>query len=128
MRTATAAARPRKSGRTDRDRLQGVWEYLAGQRKAELLIAGSRFTVKFRNGDVYMGTFTLTPGRKPKRIDMTVEEGPVRHRGKVSQGIYKLEGDRLHWSPGDPGEGRPKNFPRPEDHVQLYLVLQRNKP
>ena len=59
---------------------------------------------------------------------MTVEEGPVRHRGKVSLGIYKLEGDRLHWSPGDPGDGRPASFPAPEDHAHLYLVLQKNKP
>jgi uncharacterized protein (TIGR03067 family) len=115
----------RKAARTDRDRLQGIWSYVAGQRRAELLIAGDHYTVKFRNGDLYMGTFTLSPARKPKHIDLTVEEGPARHRGQVSLGIYRLEGELMHWAPGEPGAGRPAGFPAPESRECLYLVLRR---
>jgi uncharacterized protein (TIGR03067 family) len=117
--------RKRPATPTERRRLQGVWSYVAGQRKAELLIAGDHFTVKFRNGDLYMGTFALQPSRKLKHLDMTIEEGPERHRGKVSLGIYRLEQDELHWSPGEPGGGRPAGFPAPQDRGQLYLVLRR---
>jgi uncharacterized protein (TIGR03067 family) len=118
----------KKTSRTDHDRLQGIWSFVAGQRKAELLIAGNHYTVKFRNGDLYMGTIRLAPARKPKHIDMTVEEGPAWHRGKVALGIYRLEGDQLHWSPGEPGAGRPTRFPTLQDRKQLYLILTRELP
>jgi uncharacterized protein (TIGR03067 family) len=126
MATATRRPRPRKkAARTDGDRLQGIWNYVSGQRKAELLIAGDHFAVKFRNGEVYMGTYRLAPGRKLKRIDMKVEAGPDRHRGKMSLGIYRFEAGRLHWAPGEPGGERPGAFPGPEDRQRLYLVLER---
>jgi uncharacterized protein (TIGR03067 family) len=127
MATATRP-RKRKAARTDRDKLQGIWVYVSGQRKAELIVAGDHFTVKFRNGDVYMGSYRLASARKPKHIDMKVEEGPDRHRGKVSQGLYRFEGDRLHWAPGEPGRPRPGGFPEPEDREFLYLVLKRDLP
>jgi uncharacterized protein (TIGR03067 family) len=128
MSTTTRRRVTRKPVPSDRDRLQGIWGFVSGQRKAELLIAGDHFTVKFRNGDLYMGTFALVTARKVKHIDMTIEEGPERHRGKVSRGIYRLDGDELHWSPGDPGADRPAGFPEPADRTCLYLILRRERP
>jgi uncharacterized protein (TIGR03067 family) len=129
MATATRSPRPRKrAARTDRDKLQGIWTYVSGQRKAELIVAGDHYTVKFRNGEVYMGTYRLAPAKKPKHIDMKIEEGPDRHRGKVSLGLYRFEGDELHWSPGEPGARRPDCFPCADDRECLYLVLRRETP
>jgi uncharacterized protein (TIGR03067 family) len=123
--TASTQPRRKKMAPSDRQKLQGIWLYVSGQRKAELLIAGRRFTVKFRNGDLYMGTFTLSPARKPRHIDMTIEEGPSHHRGRVSRGIYQFHGEALHWSPGEPGKERPAAFPTLQDREQLYLVFRR---
>ena len=84
--------------------------------------------IGFRNGEVYMGTYRLAPGRKPKHIEMKIEEGPDRHRGKMSLGLYRIEGHRLHWSPGEPGGERPDTFPCADDRDCLYLVLEREGP
>jgi uncharacterized protein (TIGR03067 family) len=111
---------------TDRQRLQGIWEYVAGVQEAELLIAGGHYTCKFpQSGKLYMGTYVLDPTADPPRIDMTVEEGPPPYRGRTSLGIYRLDGEILHWCPAKPDEDRPAAFPSPDDSRYLYLILRR---
>ena len=52
----------------DRERLQGVWNFITGQRKTGgLFITGDHFTAKFSNGEVYVGTFKVDPARSPRR-------------------------------------------------------------
>jgi uncharacterized protein (TIGR03067 family) len=112
----------------DKQKLQGTWNTVSGRREAELLVAGGHFTVKFNNGDIYLGTFTLDPTQEPHAIDMVICEGPERHRGKTSLGIYELSIDRFLWSPGDPGTGeRPADFPPVTDKEHLCLVFEREK-
>jgi len=112
----------------DRDRLQGSWTFLAGPREAHLDVTGDHFTIRFRNGEVYLGTFTLGPSDRPKTMDMFIAEGPERHRGLKSLAIYALDGDRLIWSTGRPGTpARPRYFPGPEDREPLCIVFQRVK-
>ena len=69
-----------EAARRDRERLQGVWDFFSGHREAQLLIQGEHFTVRFKNGPIYMGTFTLDPTRKPKTIDMVITDGPGAFR------------------------------------------------
>ncbi len=45
----------------DKERLQGSWNFVSGIREAQMLIAGDHFTVKFKNGDIYLGDYTLDP-------------------------------------------------------------------
>ena len=90
----------------DKERLQGTWNYVSGIREAQMLIAGDHFTVKFTNGDIYLGVYTLDPTAKPKMMDMTIHEGPDKHRGKTSLCIYELDGELLTWCPAEPGTGR----------------------
>jgi uncharacterized protein (TIGR03067 family) len=112
----------------DHGRLQGTWEFFAGPREAHLVIAGDHFTVRFRNGDVYVGTFSLGPSERPKTMDMHIAEGPDRHKGLKSLAIYALDGDRLIWSTARPGASeRPRHFPAPEDREPLFIVFQRQK-
>jgi uncharacterized protein (TIGR03067 family) len=121
------AARESAAAR-DRGRLQGVWIFVSGTREAELLFAGNHFTMKFRNGDIYLGTFRLDPTAKPKAIDVTVEEGPDRHRGKTSLGIYDLDGEHLIWAPSQPGMAeRLTAFPPDNDPARLLFVFRHER-
>jgi uncharacterized protein (TIGR03067 family) len=95
---------------------------VAGPKEARLLIAGNRFTFEFIGGDLYMGTFKLTPGQ----MDMQIEEGPREHAGRNSLCIYHLEGGVLRWCPSRPGSARrPESFPDVHDPRYLSLVFQR---
>ncbi len=115
------------SVRSDLDQIQGVWMSVAGPREARLLVAGVRFTIEFTGGDLYMGTFKLSPGQ-PGQIDMVIEEGPPEHVGRNSLGIYQLDGGVLRWCPGRPGTNRrPTAFPDVDDPRYLSLVFRRDR-
>jgi uncharacterized protein (TIGR03067 family) len=112
----------------DKERLQGTWNYVSGIRAAQMLIAGEHFTVKFANGDIYLGVYTLDPTAKPKMMDMTIQEGPDKHRGKTSLVIYELDGEHLIWCPAEPGTGnRRAAFPPDDDTQHLCIVFRREK-
>src|SRR5437660_10687372 len=101
--------------RRDRDKLQGTWSFLSGKREADLLVAGDHFTIRFKNGDIYVGTFHLDPTRHPRAMDMVIHEGPARFKGKTALAIYEFDGDHLIWCPAEPGRAdRLRAFP-PED-------------
>ena len=113
----------------EKELLRGAWEFVSGIREAQLFVAGDHFTMRFTNGDIYVGTFELDPTKEPRWIDMTVHEGPTRHKGKTSLGIYELTGDHLIWCPGEPGtDVRPHGFPRRGDKSQLCVVFVRERP
>ena len=116
------------AARKDKDRLQGTWNFVSGIREAQMLIAGDHFTVKFASGDIYLGTYTLDPTSKPRMMDMTITEGPAKHRGKTSLIIYELDGDHLIWCPAEPGTGnRLRAFPPEEDTRHLCIIFRREK-
>ncbi len=113
----------------DRERLQGVWNFITGRRKVQLYITGDHFTAKFSNGEVYVGNFEVDPTKKPKAMDMTVVEGPERYRGLTTRCIYALDGDHLVWCPGTPGgRDRPRAFPPTDSQEFLCVVFRREKP
>ena len=110
----------------DRERLQGVWDFVTGRRKMQLSIKGDQFTARFNNGDVYEGTFDLDPTKKPKAMDMTIVAGPDKHKGLAAHCIYALDGDHLVWCPSEPGTmGRPNAFPATDSSENLCLVFRR---
>ena len=112
----------------DRERLQGVWNFVTGRRKVQLIISGDQFTARFNNGDVYEGSFDIDPTKKPKSMDMTVVEGPDKHKGYAAHCIYALDGDHLVWCPGEPGaKPRPNAFPATDSSENLCIVFRREK-
>lgn len=109
-------------------RLQGAWATIAGRRAAELLVAGRRFTIWFEDGDVYVGAFEIDAEARPRRMEMRIDEGPARHKGKTARCIYELEGEALRWCAAEPGAGnRPTAFPFFEDVDYLSLLFGREK-
>ncbi len=118
-----------RQSKNDLSRLQGVWIAIAGQRPAELLIAGNLFTVRFLDGTLYMGTFELDLSEKPRLMEMRIDEGPGKHKGKVARCLYELTGDLLRWAAGEPGLSRPPSgFPSEEDPYSLCLLFRREHP
>ena len=114
--------------RKDKSRLQGAWRFLNGTRTAQLLVEEDRFTIEFRNGDTYHGRFVVDPAHRPKAIDLHIEDGPERHKGKLALGLYLLDGSRLLLAPGIPGSGdRPPALPAQGEAGQLLLVFERQK-
>ena len=111
---------------TDLQRLQGTWVSVEGRREAELLVAGRLFTFRYKGGEVYMGAFWLDPGRSPRAMDMRIDEGPGKHRGRVALCVYDLDDDQLRWCPTEPGTTqRLKELPSPDDPKYLSLVFRR---
>lgn len=112
--------------RREQEKLQGRWFFVSGIREAELLIVGNLYTVRFANGEVYRGRFTIDPMHKTKIMDMRVIEGPQRHQGKVSRAIYTIDGKHLLWCPNKPGAEEPLPFfPPPGDQEHLCIVFRR---
>jgi uncharacterized protein (TIGR03067 family) len=116
---------PELLAREDAAQLQGDWCYLAGNRVADVNFTGDQFTIRFNNGEVFRGTFTLNPQHRPKAIDLHIQEGP-RHSGKVSLGLYQIDGKYMVICPGIPGTGeRPPFFPPGNDRERLSITFKR---
>jgi uncharacterized protein (TIGR03067 family) len=104
--------------------LQGAWLSVQGRRQAELLVQGDHLTVHFADGEIYMGRFTLGGGR-PATMDVSVEEGPPRHKGQLARCIWEVAGDTLYWCTASPGQAeRPADFAE-NDAQHLCLVFHR---
>jgi uncharacterized protein (TIGR03067 family) len=115
--------------RTDLDHLQGAWRSVAGRRGAKLVIAGTRFTFEFVDGELYLGIVRLNQDAAPKHMDMKVKEGPAAARGRVALCIYEVDGDVLRWCPTAPGAGfRLARFPSVDDDRYFSLVFHRDRP
>ena len=113
----------------ERASLQGTWRSVSGRREAEVLFAGYLFTVHFADGEVYMGAYQLDSHAHPKKMDMRIDEGPDKHRGKIAHCLYEVDGDTLRWCAVEPGsEERPTAFPSVYDTHHLSMVLQRELP
>jgi uncharacterized protein (TIGR03067 family) len=118
----TPSTRPTRS---DAEALQGAWMSVAGRRPAELLVCGSRFAVHFADGDIYIGSFTLGTEGWPGTMDLTIEEGPSRHKGQLALCIYEMDGEVMRWCTASPGQPeRPRVFAE-HDPLHLCLVFRR---
>jgi uncharacterized protein (TIGR03067 family) len=116
-----------EAARRDRERLQGPWRFVSGKREAQLLVSGDHFTMRFRNGDIYVGTFTLDPTHRPRAMDLTIQDGPEPFRGKTALAIYELDGEHLIWCPAPPGSERLRAFPAQDDEAHLCIIFRRDR-
>jgi len=118
---------PEQRARTELELLQGPWLSGPGRHQAELLIAGGRFSVHFKDGVIYMGAFELDVDARPKTMDMRIDEGPAPHKGKTTWCIYELAGDTLHWCAARPGnKERLGQFPSEYDPNYVCLTFRRS--
>src|SRR5262249_7989323 len=114
-----------------RDRLQGTWVPVSAEKggkpapeavltSVKVTFSGDRLTVQVE-GETKKGTFRLDPTRSPKQIDL------MRDGQEPTEGIYRLDRDRLGICLDDARRGRPTEFKSPPGPAHTLLVMRRDK-
>jgi uncharacterized protein (TIGR03067 family) len=120
----------------DVKRIQGTWILLSIEKNGELVPAetlkGRMLTVKGDDAVLMQGEEVYSRSKQkldatasPKQIDITQIEG--KEKGKVSKGIYLLEGDDLTICYVYPGDGRATDFKAGKDSGCILLKFRREK-
>jgi len=89
-----------------------------------LKIEGDKFTAVENSGEVH-GTFKVDPTKKPKTIDITMKEGPMKD--KTMLGIYELDADTYKLCGDMQGKSRPTEFAVKPGSGFVLEVLKREK-
>jgi len=105
-------ARPDRSEaeKKELEKLTGTWVQ-AGENappenaKIRLVYAGRQFVGRLGERVLFRGSVKLDPTQNPKAIDLTLDSGP--NKGKVSLGVYEVEGDSYRGCLAAPGKPRP---------------------
>lgn len=97
--------------------IDATWTFDGDKIKA--FVAGMEYTCKAK----------IDKDAKPHAsIDLTVIDGPEEAKGKVSKGIYKLDGEKLTLCVALPGkEDRPKDFAQVDDEAYLFELKKEKK-
>jgi uncharacterized protein (TIGR03067 family) len=108
--------------------LQGTWVTAQDQGiDAKWTFEGETLKASV-NGTDYTCKVKVDPKAKPHAtIDLTVDEGPEESKGKVSKGLYKLDGDKLKLCVSVPGKDRPKEFEQSEDEAYVFELKKEKK-
>jgi RNA polymerase sigma factor (sigma-70 family) len=135
---ATAAAPGRASTPSEKDgkdaqRLQGTWVCVSlvidGKTAApervkttKLFLTNKRYRTE-RDGKVlFDSTYTIDPGKDPKWMDIMGQED---FAGKLTHGIYRLEGDRLTLCYPRSEKARPTAFESTKGSGRTLVVFRR---
>jgi uncharacterized protein (TIGR03067 family) len=123
--------------RGDKDKVQGTWMVTRGEEGGQKVSAETLkgttvvfkedyMTVKDRaDNKTWVVVFQMDASKKPKEITMTLTTG--KDKGKISKGIYSLEGDVLKLCYAMPGYDRPTSFSTKKDAEQHCFILKRGK-
>jgi RNA polymerase sigma factor (sigma-70 family) len=118
----------------DKEKLQGTWEFVSGQLGGKEVQGAEADDIKKQKfvfkGDKVMAkadcAYMIDPSKKPKEIDLQVDEGPPQERG-TWKGIYDLKGDALTLCMAMPNQNRPTEFVTREGEATILLKLKRAK-
>lgn len=78
------------------------------------------------NGIDYTCKVKIDPKAKPhSTVDFLIDEGPEESKGKTSQSIYKLDGEKLTLCVSLPGKDRPKDFEQAEETFVFKLKKEK---
>jgi uncharacterized protein (TIGR03067 family) len=120
----------------DKEKLQGTWQVVSLEAEGEkgpaevakalkYIFTGDKLAIQpAEPGSSSEFTYQVDPTRKPKVIDMKVENGP--DKGNTDFGIYLLDGDNLKICFG--GKERPTAFESKPKSGTALVVLKREKP
>jgi RNA polymerase sigma-70 factor (ECF subfamily) len=117
--------------KSDREKLQGTWVAVSIERAGvknndpniddyQFTFAGDGVTYRSKNRKTE-GSFRLDPTRKPKEIDMELNEEVV------TQAIYELDGNRLKlcWAKPPKPSGRPTEFDTANNPFTILYVFEK---
>jgi uncharacterized protein (TIGR03067 family) len=100
---------------------QGTWASTGEGIDATWRFEGEKITASVA-GMEYTCKAKVDKMAKPHAtIDLTIIDGPEEAKGKISKGIYKLDGEKLTLCVTVPGkEDRPKDFAQVDDEAYLF--------
>jgi RNA polymerase sigma factor (sigma-70 family) len=117
--------------KTDKDRLLGTWipvsveedgrkvpEDEVKAKNFEMVFTADKVTVPRKDEAKEVG-YKLDPGKKPKQIDLLIDEG------KTAKGIYLLDGDTLKLCFDKDYGDRPAKFDAKEGSKRILMVLKK---
>jgi uncharacterized protein (TIGR03067 family) len=94
--------------------------------KLTLTMKAGKYDVVIQGKKIESGTYKIDASKKPAHIDLTIVEGD--EKGKVQQGLFKIEQDKLTLVVNDgKGAERPKAFESAEGSKLELTVLARKK-
>jgi uncharacterized protein (TIGR03067 family) len=128
----TVPAEKNTAADADTATLQGTWKVTKTsgfEAKSKDELKDLKLTVKDKRLTAHYGdktaeaTFKLDAIATPRRMDVTVTDGPADVKGKTFECIYLLEGDVWHVAFRKPGEKRPSEFitRNREDLYEVWL-------
>jgi uncharacterized protein (TIGR03067 family) len=118
-------------------KLQGAWKLVKFESadkkvpppdffpKGRFFFDGDKLKIVFEGKEKDGCAFKIDPNKSPKHIDITPTTG--KNKGKASEGIYTLEGDKLTICSALPGDPRPEEFAVPEGSKAAVFHLEREK-
>ncbi len=115
----TLPAEKKADAKLDDKTLQGTWMVTKTSgftatpkdelKDMKIIVKGDRLTACY--GDkMAMAKIKLDATSTPRKLDVTVTDGPADVRGKTFECIYLLEGEVWHIAFRKPGEKRPGEF------------------
>jgi uncharacterized protein (TIGR03067 family) len=116
----------------DKALLIGAWQFVSATEGGRdqpvpadmrLVITGDVLKTERPGQDPMGGRYKLDGSRRPRHIDLAVEEEPGRPI--VQKGIYELDGDTLHIRLAAAGQARPDDLKGKEAKAETTWVLKR---
>jgi uncharacterized protein (TIGR03067 family) len=87
--------------------------------------AGGTWVVTAEGREIWEGSSTTDPRRRPKAIDFVPTEGG--NAGRTFLGIYDIDGDTRRLCFAQPGQGRPAEFSSGPGSGHVLVVFRREK-
>lgn len=122
----------------DLDALQGTWKLVSAERDGKAIAADEvqKTRITFQKdtfdfpdaagiGTSKKGTIKVDPTKKPKSMDATSSNAD--DKGKVSLGIYEINGDDYKVCFAPPGKERPTEFSSKAKSGHILQVWKRAK-
>ena len=133
-----AADKNDQQAETDKEILQGTWEYVSAIRDGKPYTPPIGVRITFSGDNItrnigkktHKHNYKIDPNKTPKQVSLIAM---TNGEEKVSTGIYSLEGDTLKWCFNLPGKPIPKTLASKEGDELTLCVLKRvvagqNKP
>jgi uncharacterized protein (TIGR03067 family) len=127
------AVKTDEKARTDKEMLQGTWEYVSAIRDGKPYKPPIGVRITFVGDDItrkigektHTHKYKIDPSGKPRQMSLIeLKDGEQR----VSTGIYSLEGDTLTWCFNLPGKPIPDTLTSNEGDDLTLCVLKRVRP
>jgi uncharacterized protein (TIGR03067 family) len=128
-----AADKNDQKTKTDKQILQGTWEYVSAIRDGkpyktpigvQITFAGDNITRNIGK-KTHEHKYRIDPSKTPKQISLiAMKDG----KEEISTGIYSLKGDTLNWCFNLPGKPIPKTLGSKEGDELTLCVLKRVRP